>query len=60
MYNNSMDCRYSKNQEHDKKICEVFWGGGGKFFSETCTFGQKNGKWVAPISNILMNNGRST
>lgn len=29
MYNNSMDCRYSKNQEHDKKICEVFWGGGG-------------------------------
>ena len=28
MYNKSMDCRYSKNQEHDKKICKVFWGGG--------------------------------
>ena len=55
MYNKSMDCRYSKNQEHDKKICKVFWGGGsirGEFVLRT--FGQKNGHWFVLISNILM------
>lgn len=28
MYNKTMDCQYSKNQEHDKRSVK-FYGGGG-------------------------------
>ena len=40
-----MDCRYSKNQEHDKKICKVFGGGG--VLSEANLFYAHLGKKMA-------------